>query len=51
MYVDIEYAIREVVGSIRLLNNDTEQEICNRVTTKTEALQNIMIDQKEDIKL
>ena len=51
VYVEIKYAIQEVVGSIRLLKNATDQEICKRVTTKTEALQKIMIEQKEDIEL
>ena len=51
MYVDIEYANDGQMGSIMLLNNATEQEICRRDTTKTEALQRIMIEQNEDIKI
>ena len=51
MYVDIEYANDGQMGSIMLLNNATEQEICRRDTTKTEALQRIMIEQNEDLKI
>ena len=41
--VTVEYASDEGLGSIVLKDLATEQEICRRETTKTEALQKIEI--------
>ena len=40
----VNYASEEGLGSIVLKDLDTDQEICRRQTTKTEALQKIEID-------
>ena len=42
--VTVEYASDEGLGCIVLKDLATDQEICRRETTKTEALQKIEID-------
>ena len=39
--MEIEYAKDEGMGSIVILDQDTDQEICRRETTKKEAQQKI----------
>ena len=47
MKVTVEYASDEGLGSIVRKDLATDQEICRRQTTKTEAYQKIEIDTEE----